>query len=482
MDHLTYVPASTGGWTVLAHAPRLLALTTAPAPLLAADVLAALADGSGFQATLDLLTRAGLSATPDFLLVEVLEGRTRIIVRGDLPVHYSDESGDHELSGAEVSTWSERSIPGLSTLSVTVPAAEAASTALTLAVGAAYAAAISLFAEPSGARADGQPAAAAGRGAGQPAGQRPAAAAAAADAPGAATPTPAKVPTGERPKAAPAVAPAVTPAVARATAPQPAAQAAPAGTAPVPAPVPAQVSEPVSEVTVTEFESAQTGKDPDATSTGGPASDAPKTAGYDYLFGDTVFHSVADAAVRPEDEDEDEDEDGNGAGSTASDGAPAGQDAPRASAREAAGDHDGHTVMTSDIAALRAGRGRKSPAKTTPVDATPLFVLEFASGARESVGQSVILGRAPSATKISGGRIPRLITVGGADQDISRSHAQFVVEGDTVVVTDLHSRNGTLVTLPGKDTRKLRAGEPTAVILGTLVDFGGGITLTIGRE
>ena len=444
MNHLTYVPASAGGWTVLAHAPRLLVLTTAPTPELALDALAALADDSGFRATLDILTRSGLSAAPDFLLVEVLEDSTRIIVRGDLPVRYRDGSGDHELSGAEVSTWSERSVAGLDTLSVAVPAAEAASTPLTLTVGAAYVSWISLAAVSSGVPA----AEPAGVPAAEPAGVP---AASAADAPGARARTAAvAVPAAERPQAA--------------------------------VPDTRAVST-VSEATVTELAPpAATDDDSGARDRNAAATSETSVAGYDYLFGDTVFHSVADAAVRAEDDEEDEAEDAATGSGGAS--APGGQADSRdgASARQAAGDHDGHTVMTSDVAALRAGRANRTPARATPTHDNPHFVLEFATGARESVRQPVILGRAPSATKISGGRIPRLITVGGADQDISRSHAQFVVEGDTVVVTDLHSRNGTLVTLPGRGTRKLRAGEPTAVILGTLVDFGGGITLTIGRE
>ena len=49
--------------------------------------------------------------------------------------------------------------------------------------------------------------------------------------------------------------------------------------------------------------------------------------------------------------------------------------------------------------------------------------------------------------------------VGTADQDISRTHARVALEGGTVVVTDLHSRNGTLVALPGKEPQKLRAQQ-----------------------
>jgi hypothetical protein len=90
----------------------------------------------------------------------------------------------------------------------------------------------------------------------------------------------------------------------------------------------------------------------------------------------------------------------------------------------------------------------------------------------------VIVGRAPSVSKISGGQIPRLVTLTGND-DISRNHAQFAVEGGTVVVTDLHSRNGTTVILPGRPPQLLRAGEPTSVLVDTIVDLGGGLTLTV---
>jgi pSer/pThr/pTyr-binding forkhead associated (FHA) protein len=65
------------------------------------------------------------------------------------------------------------------------------------------------------------------------------------------------------------------------------------------------------------------------------------------------------------------------------------------------------------------------------------------------------------------------------NQDISRTHAQITAEGGTVVVTDLHSSNGTLVTLPGKPAQKLRPGEPSAVIVGTIIDLGDGATLTV---
>ena len=230
---------------------------------------------------------------------------------------------------------------------------------------------------------------------------------------------------------------------------EPATRAVPAVPAPKPAPEPAEEPEPAdveATVVVPEFdEPAPVAAEPVQ------AEAAPES--YDYLFGDTVFRSVADAAVREEEPEQNE---------------------------EAAGDHDGQTVLTSDIAKLRSGRKRGVPEGRPDAAAPPVqHALVTADGGREPLTQPLIVGRSPSVSKVSGGQLPRLLTVGGGDQDISRNHVQFAVEGGTVVVTDLHSKNGTTVTLPGKDAQKLRAGEPTSVIAGTVVDLGGGVTFTV---
>ena len=53
------------------------------------------------------------------------------------------------------------------------------------------------------------------------------------------------------------------------------------------------------------------------------------------------------------------------------------------------------------------------------------------------------------------------------------------IPNGTVVITDLHSRNGTHVVAPGKPPVKLRSGEPTPVLTGTVVDLGGGWTIQV---
>src|SRR5690606_35718162 len=102
-------------------------------------------------------------------------------------------------------------------------------------------------------------------------------------------------------------------------------------------------------------------------------------------------------------------------------------------------------------------------------------------GRREPLSAPVLLGRSPNLAR-SSGALPRLLTIGGDDPDISRTHARVAVEGGTVLVTDLGSRNGTSVVIPGRAPQRLREHEPTAVLAGTVIDLGGGVILTVRED
>jgi len=245
----------------------------------------------------------------------------------------------------------------------------------------------------------------------------------------------------------------------------------------------------ISAETVTNLPDADESDSAESGSAGsGSAVSGAGDSAYDHLFGATMMRSVEEAAVRAEDKPDDAPSD-RAAERPAVD-VPAfvtGVGVPVTPSIQDDGDHDGMTVFSGDISGFRESRSTTPPA--TEPDATPQpttqrprFVLQITGGATEPLNDLVLVGRAPSVSKVSGGRVPRLVTVGGADQDISRNHVQFEVEGDTVVVTDLHSRNGTMIVLPGKAPQKLRQGEPTSVIVGTLVDFGGGVTMTVGQQ
>ena len=178
----------------------------------------------------------------------------------------------------------------------------------------------------------------------------------------------------------------------------------------------------------------------------------PAVSPYDHLFGETAYRSVEDAAVRPSEELE---------------------ETPSKPGLEE------HTVVASDLAMLRAQRRASRGRAAAPAAVMAAFLVELSTGGRELLDQVLVIGRAPAANALGGGKIPRLVTMTTPNQDISRTHAQIAVEGGTVVVTDLHSRNGTIVTLPGRAAQKLREGETTVVIPGTVVDLGDGATLTV---
>ena len=430
-----YTPAVTGGWLALCAGDRVLLLQTADVPLTTA-LWAALRETPGPQTVLDLLARGGLAAMPHFALLDVRDA-PRVIVRGGVTVVAHSSAGATELSGAGVTTWTEQVLPSATSFAVAVDGAAAVRSIgpLPMVDGVAWVAQLTVAMSASA---------------------------------GVTPPVSAGV------VAAPVAEPEYTPSAGLVAVPEPGLVAAPDAEL-VAAP------EPDPEVTVVEL--------PDPSDV--PAADLAEPAqssGYDYLFGDTMYRDVAEAAVA-EPATEEGAEEGAGSGAEESEPNEAEVPEPQTSAvpsvsSTAAGDHDGQTVLTSDIAKLRAERKAKRASRTTAPAApvappAPTVVLTLPNGARESLVQPVLVGRAPSVSQVSGGNIPRLVTVGTADQDISRTHARFVLEGGTVVVTDLHSRNGTMIVLPGKEPQKLRAGEPTAVIVGTVIDFGGGVTLTV---
>lgn len=140
-------------------------------------------------------------------------------------------------------------------------------------------------------------------------------------------------------------------------------------------------------------------------------------------------------------------------------------------------------LPSSDLATLRRKRRAfpRTEPEREPVPGQLVLVLS-PGGEREPLTAPILVGRSPSANRVSGNTLPRLVTMGTADQDISRTHAQFTLEAGTVLVTDLHSRNGTTVAMPGRPPQKLRAGEPTAIQVGSVVDFGGGLSIAIEED
>lgn len=107
------------------------------------------------------------------------------------------------------------------------------------------------------------------------------------------------------------------------------------------------------------------------------------------------------------------------------------------------------------------------------------FGLSIGTHAPITLEVPAYIGRRPSTPRIVGSRMPKLVMVPSPSREVSSTHVEIMQTADTVVVTDLGSTNGTIVTVPGYAPRTLRQGESLVVGAKTLVDIGDGIRIII---
>jgi hypothetical protein len=419
-------PATPGDWTVVAVGDAVLAVSDRAH---ADDLAARLAGADGFRAALERLVSGGIAAAPDFALLDGSGGLVRVVLRGPAEV----VAGAERVSGAGVTTWTERVLEQVGELRLVVPGSS-----WTLAIGGALPApapVVAAVAEPVPGAAP-----------------VPVAAPAPVAAP-VATPAPVTAPvvevvpepvaTDEEPE--PEVAPAAAPALAIADVPvlgAPSVEDVPSHTTlappaidahPLPGPPPGDDDDAPGAPLA-----ADVAEEPAA-----PAEDAEP---YAFLFGDTVYRTIGGADVRIPNPDP-----------------------------ERPGDHDGRTILVDELETHQQGELPSAPAA-----AGPALVLEMPGGVVEPLDAPLLVGRSPSDPGFdASGGTPRLVKIAADDKDISRTHARIEVAGGAVVVTDLDSKNGTSVTMPGASPRKLRAGEPAVVLPDTLIDLGGGVVMTV---
>jgi len=430
--------------------------------------------GKGLGGVLEALTGAfgtSLSAIPPFAVVLGTAEQARLAVRGPLTVSVRVRAGDPVVvSGLGVTTWSERVIDEPLEIELLVDGAPPVERWFPLADGVALVSGIRLplaIAPVTGEV------------------PRVVPAPAAASAP---------VFPASAPPSAPVVAPAAVPV------PEPSAPAAdapasvPGPVAPAPAPAPraepdvadADSAVPDEIQHETQHEAPQDGADgetwlppvetagPEIISSLPPAS-APvpppaEVDEYDHLWGATVVKPVSDAAVRPDPEPDSDT-------TSAPVGVPELPPLPTGTG-DLPGDHDGETISFEQAQALR-GESAGAPAAAPlerPTVAHGSIVLS--TGREVELDRSVVIGRRPRAVRVTGGILPHLIAVDSPQQDISRSHVEIRTEGDTVLVVDLDTTNGTVLIREGAPPVRLHPGEPTIVIDGDIVDLGDDITVT----
>jgi pSer/pThr/pTyr-binding forkhead associated (FHA) protein len=115
--------------------------------------------------------------------------------------------------------------------------------------------------------------------------------------------------------------------------------------------------------------------------------------------------------------------------------------------------------------------GAPLPHDPVPVPRPVLGVLRLSVGDVITLDRDVIMGRNPRTdfAGADGADRPHVVKLPAAGGDVSRTHLRVSLDGWHVLVTDLNSTNGTLVTLPGRDPLQLRPGEPVPIQPGTIV-------------
>lgn len=101
-------------------------------------------------------------------------------------------------------------------------------------------------------------------------------------------------------------------------------------------------------------------------------------------------------------------------------------------------------------------------------------------GAREfahELNRSVILGRQPNAAALKSDKEPRLLQVESPSGDISRSHLCVRVEGWHVQLVDLGATNSTVLLREGQRPRRLSRHQEIMLINGDVADLGDGVSI-----
>jgi FHA domain len=135
----------------------------------------------------------------------------------------------------------------------------------------------------------------------------------------------------------------------------------------------------------------------------------------------------------------------------------------------------GHVNPPSGAACRQCGA--PLPHDPVPVPRPVLGVLRLSLGDVIALDRGVLMGRNPRTDfgGTDGEERPHIVKLPSAGGDISRTHLRVSLDGWHVLVTDLNSTNGTLVTLPGRDPQQLRPGEPVPMQPGTVVTLADGI-------
>jgi hypothetical protein len=185
------------------------------------------------------------------------------------------------------------------------------------------------------------------------------------------------------------------------------------------------------------------------------------------LFGDHDGETILRSELAPETEASTAD-----AAAPEPEGDPAPPDAPMVLGRSCP---SGHANPPTNAQCRRCGAGLSGEARQVPRPA--LGRARFADGGLVELVEPLVVGRQPSVSRVPSGGMPRLVTVESPAGDVSRNHLEVRLEGWHVMVRDLKATNGTVLEREGQPSRRLGQGEMAIVLDGDVADLGDGVTI-----
>jgi len=121
--------------------------------------------------------------------------------------------------------------------------------------------------------------------------------------------------------------------------------------------------------------------------------------------------------------------------------------------------------------------GAEIAGEPRPASRPSLGRMRLSTGAVYELDRNIVIGRQPSASRVAGAALPRMVQVPSDSGDISRSHAEVRLEGWHVMLRDLFSTNGTVLIREGSLPRRLAQGEAAILLDGDIAELGDGVTL-----
>jgi hypothetical protein len=105
-----------------------------------------------------------------------------------------------------------------------------------------------------------------------------------------------------------------------------------------------------------------------------------------------------------------------------------------------------------------------------------LGVLRLSTGDVVPLDRAVLMGRNPRVEQSSRTEHPHVVRLPSPGHDISRTHVEIRLDGWHVLLTDLNSVNGTVVTPPWQEPQRVRPNEALPIEPGTVVSLADEVT------